>query len=213
MSNKFIYTLFILINAIYAQAQQRDTTARDVETLLKSNVTMLDHKEKFGRIYFDASAGINLLNLHYLGDASMGLRFNEASALGFTYIAGSDYGATMQGLGLQFRWTPQRNSLFKIDIGKVTKAGTIDRSGSDVYEYLRGNGADLYLRLGAYLRFSEILTIGISYLPTTALNFSVSKLVNGQLIPTNQTFGYGMAAFCPQLGITIPSMPKKRINK
>ena len=161
---------------------------------------------KSARIYADMALGLWFSDETYtLADLNIGYRFNERQAIGLSGIAMSNYSIEAEGVGIQYRFTPQRQSLFKLELGYITSASSIDRSGPDIYTHLRQNSSNIYIRIGAAVRFS-IFTFGINYVGSGSLMFQVS---NRQNVPTGKTWSGNMGFLCPQLGIALPQIRKK----
>jgi hypothetical protein len=209
MYNKFILiVLFLLIN-YSIKAQNMDTTSKKTVVLTPKTDTTV-RKLRPSPIYVDGSLGLNLLNLHGMADASLGYRINENLGVGVTVITMTDYDANAKGGGLQLRWTPERHALMKLDIGAVRGASSIDRSGPEVYTYVK-KASDAYFRIGVFFRFGQVLTLGVCYAATSPVTFDISKLVSGTIpVPTNRSWSYSLGVFTPQIGIAIPDMPKKK---
>jgi hypothetical protein len=204
----FLTILLLLLNCSI-KAQKADTISqKEVAQATKTDTS--PRKLRPSPIYVDGSLGLNLLNLHFMGDASVGYRINENLGVGATFISMGDYNANATGGGAQLRWTPQRNVLLKIDVGVVRGAGSVDRSGPEVYTYVK-KASDTYFRIGVFFRFGQVLTLGVCYAKTSPVTFDISTLVSGQTIPipTNRSWSYSLGAFTPQIGIAIPDMPKK----
>jgi hypothetical protein len=161
---------------------------------------------KSARIYVDAAAGFWLNDRIYgLADLNIGYRFSEKQAIGLSGIAMSDYSIEASGVGVQYRFTPQRKSLFKLELGYITSASSIDRSGPEIYTHLPQNSSNIYFRLGAAVRFS-IFTLGINYVGAGPIMFQIN---NGQNVPTGRSWSGNMGFLCPQLGIALPKIRKK----
>lgn len=164
---------------------------------------------KTSPIYVDAAAGLSIALQTAIADLNIGYRFNETQAIGLSRILMSDYTIEATGIGIQCRFTPQRRALYKLELGYITSASSIDRSGPDIYTHLRENSSNVYFRIGAAVRFASIFTLGINYVGTGSLTFQVSKGFNGQNVPTGKTWSARMGFLCPQIGIAFPPMPKK----
>lgn len=161
---------------------------------------------KSSRIYVDAALGLWLSDETYaLADLNIGYRFSEKQAIGLSRIAMSDYSIEASGVGLQYRFTPQRQSLFKLELGYITSASSIDRSGPEIYTHLPQNSSNIYFRLGAAVRFS-IFTLGINYVGSSPIMFQISNGQNGR---TGKIWSGNMGFLCPQVGIALPKIRKK----
>jgi hypothetical protein len=136
---------------------------------------------KISSIYVDAAAGLTL-ELAGMADLSVGYRFNEKQAIGISYIAMSNYSIDAMGVGAQWRFTPQRKSLFKLELGVITSADSIDRSGPEIYTYQPKNASNLYLRVGLAVKVTSFFSLGINYVGTSPMTF----LISGQNIAPNR---------------------------
>jgi hypothetical protein len=162
-------------------------------------------QSKFSPIYVDAAAGAWFTNhgTWALADLNIGYRFNEKVAIGLSRIAMSNYSISASGIGIQCRFTPERNNFFKLEFGYITNAGSIDRSGLEVYTYLPQNSSNIYFRMGAAVRI-YIFTLGINYVNSGSISFQVSNTPNG----STRTWSGNMGFLCPQLGIALPLSKK-----
>jgi hypothetical protein len=160
---------------------------------------------KRSRIYVDATAGFTL-RLSGLADVNIGYRFDERQAIGLSRIGMGISHTSASGLGIQYRFTPSRQSLFKLELGVITGASSFDESGPEIYTYSRKASSNAYVRIGAAVRFGSIFTLGINYVGTGPLTFGIS----GSISPNRTSWTGSMGFFCPQIGVALPPMPKKR---
>ena len=165
---------------------------------------------KISPVYVDAAAGLSVLLQTAIADISIGYRFNEKQAIGLSRILMSDYTTNAEGIGVQYRWTPQRRALYKLELGYITSAGSIDRSGPEIYTHLPQNSSNVYIRIGAAVRFGGVFTWGINYAGSGPLTFQVSNSMNGQNVQSGKTWAWSMGFLCAQLGVAFPQMPKKK---
>jgi hypothetical protein len=204
---KSLPTLLFLLLTCSIKAQNVDSTSKK-SAVLTPKTDNSARKLRPSPIYVDGSAGLIIPSFHFMADASVGYRINDNLGVGVTAITMGNYDASAKGGGVQLRWTPERHTLIKVEVGVIRGASSIDRSGPEVYTYVKKSN-DTYFRIGAFYRIGQILTLGICYAKTSPVTFDVSTLVNGQTIPKNRSWSYSIGVFTPQIGIAIPDMPKK----
>jgi hypothetical protein len=207
MPTKFLLTRLFLLLTCSIKAQNVDTTSKKV-VIQTPKTDTTTRKLRPSPIYVDGSAGLIIPSFHFMADASVGYRINENLGVGVTAITMGNYDASAKGGGTQLRWTPERHTLIKLEVGVIRGASSIDRSGPEVYTYVK-KANDTYFRIGVFYRVGQILTLGICYAKTSPVTFDISTVVNGQTIPKNRSWSYGIRVFTPQIGIAIPDMAKK----
>ena len=116
----------------------------------------------FSPIYFDASV---VLGLDYLADINVGYRFNEKHAIGASGIAwgrGMINSVEANGIGLQWRYTPTKRTLLKLELGYIINADYADDASSYNAAYSHKESNKIYQRFSIAKRFG-VGTWGITF--------------------------------------------------
>ena len=164
-------------------------------------------------VYLDAGFGFYSFKQEGsvgLADINFGFRLSEKYAIGYSQIIIEDYSASAKGWGIQFRLTPSKHKMLKIEAGKITGAKGINHSGDAIYIYLPQKSTNHYLRFSGTIRVISILTFSFNLIYSGTKTFDIANKVNGTIVPLGATWKYNMAFFCPQIGISIPGISKRK---
>jgi hypothetical protein len=202
-------SIYALSKSLVYKIILRDNRGEYYPKPIKYNADGSVKPPKTSGVYLDAEAGLGIIpdaGFSALADVNIGYKFNEKRAVGVSLIMMDNYAINASGVGLQYRSTPQRTSLFKLELGVITRASSVNRSGTSIYTYQPKNAVDVYLRIGAAFRFASVFTLGINYILSSATNFKIS----GQNPTTTElSWSSRMHYLCPQIGIALPMMPKR----
>jgi hypothetical protein len=157
--------------------------------------------------YLPVSEGFN-------GTSSVaaGATYRGQFGLGLAYSSLTDELKGITGLGLEFRLTPTRWLLLKVQGGAILNATAADNgtfSATALITYLPNESERYYWRTTAAVRFLRVLFVGVSRMGTgnQAFRYENSATTNPPTINAEQS-----NVFIWQLGLSLPALPKRKKN-
>ncbi|MEY4904345.1 MAG: hypothetical protein RLZZ292_2160 [Bacteroidota bacterium] len=112
-------------------------------------------------------------------------------------------------MGLQYRATPTRHFMYKMEVGYILGASTIDPSGPGLFDYLPSQSKRFYVKPSIYVRFARMFTFGVSY-PMAAESVFRNYTNIGGVVTERGTYRDKVALPIWHLGVALPSYTRKK---
>ncbi len=219
-------TLHVLIQKIrsdFVYFKHYNQTSDDISSMHLSNVYKITLKNgktqhyaivakdsnlqiPFFPVYVDASLG---LGFGLFADVNLGYRINEKNAIGASLMAWTEPSAccahSAEGFGVQWRITPNRKILYKLELGYINKANYGDDGPYNaVYNHKKSN--KFYQRLTAARRFS-VFQIGLTVAIAGGQKNDNFDSITRKLLRTSV---FSVNSLVLSLGIATPRFVKRK---